>query len=59
MKLISKKPGNPGKAVCESTRISTYVTADIAKILSENAESLGISVSEYVKRLLFIALAQE
>lgn len=59
MKVNSRKPGNPGKDKCENVRVSTYVTPEIAQILTEDAEALQISLSEYVKRLIFIALAKE
>jgi hypothetical protein len=59
MKTTLRKPGNPGKVKCENVRVSTYVTPEIAEMLSTDADALGISLSEYIKRLIFIAIAKE
>lgn len=50
---MKNKIGNPGKIIQQNCKISTYVEPNIAAIVERRAESKAISISEYVKRIIY------
>ena len=50
IKIIETKP--------KQVRLSTYVTADIAKIVDEHAKATNKSVSEYLGDILMMYLGR-